>query len=265
VVLFVVLGNARLALSESDRMSRRDELFPEATLQWIRLHTPPEAALLSGRAPAVSLYTGRRCVFSPQRPVYDREELRYQLLREAIRYVLDQPVFLKHLPGDPVNMGGSIRRWLSWAASWPEAFRPVYRNAAEGTTLYELTEDGAFLKGFELCSAARRQLEQSRFDAGFRELDLALAVQPRLVKALDAYGAASVLSGCHLAAGEAKLRQALRIEPDDFWAWLNLARLYRKTGRRAQAHEAFERARDALARAPELSDMAPVVAREAAD
>ena len=266
--LFIVLGNARMVGRESNLAGRPARRFPGATLEWIRRHTPPDATLSAARAPTVFLYTGRRCVFGPSGPVHDREELRYQLLRGGVAYVLDQPVIMQGLPKNavhPDDANDSIRQRLSWTASWPEAFLPVYRNASEGTTIYELAQGESFLKAFDLYSAARRELDQSRFEAGFRGLDLALAAQPGFVKALDAYGAASVLSGRHLAAGESKLKQALRIDPDGFWTWLNLARLYRKEGRMASARDAFDHARAALAQSSYLAGMRPVVAQEAAE
>ena len=239
--------------------------FPGRTVAWLRRETPADAVLLSSRAAMLHLYARRLAVTDPGRPANDKEEFRYALLCERISYLVDPPLRALYRPRPSVQPGDLIRQRGDWAAAWPEAFRPVFRDSSEATTVYEVVADASFLRAYGLYLAARRDLESSRLQEGLRGLRAALAIRPDFVKALNAYGAACLLSGTRLGVGEAMLKRALESDPHYFWAWLNLSRLYRRTGRIALAQDALDHAAADLARFPSLVEMGPVLGRERAE
>jgi hypothetical protein len=115
---------------------------PALTLAWIAAHVPRGAKfkILAARAPTVTLYTDRYCLaFLPAR---NADMFRDQLLKNGISHVLLEPISILFVSADP--MSGPVRVWEEtpqWLSSRPRAYRPVFQNDAEATTIYEVIPD----------------------------------------------------------------------------------------------------------------------------
>lgn len=256
-------GHARILPKLAARSQEGAFRFPAKTLEWLRANTPSGAVLLTPRAAMMWLYTGRRAVPGPAAPVVDREELRHQLLAEGVSHIIVQPMVALYRPRRGAHPSDWRRELEGWVESWPEAFPLAFESAEEGSRVYNVRASPRFMKAFLAYVRARAALEAGRYEEGWKGLDAALAAEPRLVKALNAYGAACALSGRRLAAGEERLGRALAVEPRNFWAWLNLARVRRLAGRPSPAREALRRAEEALAGSPRRAQLEPVVSAEA--
>jgi len=127
--------------------------------------------------------------------------------------------------------------------SMPEAFRRDYTNSEEGTAVFYVLPDTRYLEAYKLYLSAIDDCAKGLYPVGFSKLTQALAYDPSLVSALNAYGAACLLSNTHLSQGAEKLRQALRIQPHFRLALINLARIYDCLGQHEKALEFYQRAR----------------------
>jgi hypothetical protein len=220
---------------------------PRETLAWVQTHLAPESFVFSPIAPVIFLYTGRSAASyaSPADP-RDREEFRYWLFKNHMTHVLYRPFMHLGYPPLPNNRQTLWEKSEKWAASRPAAFPLLYHNPAEHTDVYAVPNDSAFQEAYTLFQAAREDCEQGRFSECVSKLQLSLKRYPT-VGALNAYAATCLVTGRHLEQAEAKLQEALRIEPDHPLALLNLSRVYAATGRPAQARATFRKAAAAAA------------------
>jgi len=263
LVLLVVLSNIQNFRQIKDRSRLPSYLFPEVTLSWIRKNIPEKARLLSARISFLYLYTGRHGIALLQyEPTKDRESFRYQVLRQGITHVLSEPLEVLYRPRSAQQPLDQIRQYERWAASSPEAFPVVFRDTAEGETIFQVAPDPVFVKAYDHYLAARSDLDRSDLKSGLRELDAALALKPDFVKALNAYGAALLLGGHKLNTGEAKLKRALLHDPQCVPALLNLVRLYRTQNNRVQALGMLHRALGVIRETAEYQDLAPALIYE---
>jgi tetratricopeptide (TPR) repeat protein len=233
--------------------------LPQNTWNWIRHQLPKEARLMNPKAAEVYLYTQRHAVIGF---VYanDPEEFRYAVQSLGITHILARPQTTYDFDK---KSGRAWRLNQRWSARWPEAFRRVYANPDEGTTIYEVAYDSAYQQAYTLYREARENLENGRTDQGLQKLDHALAVYPHLVCALNAYGAAYLLSGRDLTVAENKLKQAIHWRPDNALALLNLARVYHAQGQMDLERNYLNRAKAAVLSSEENTSLLPVLDHEA--
>lgn len=228
----IVAGGLALWLASYAAANARalsdDEAAPAQTLAWIGRGTPASARVWGFYdSSMVELYTGRAGV-SLTVPD-DADAFLHALHESAVDYVFYGPERSVVEPG--LGLEGAESAWRAsrdWAAASPRAFQRVYANPGESTVVYRLLPDASFEKGYALYLSARREFEAGRWESGLRLLDQALAADPRLVCALNAYGATAVITGSHVPLGLRRLREALRLRPDDELARANLARLFHR-------------------------------------
>jgi 4-amino-4-deoxy-L-arabinose transferase-like glycosyltransferase len=234
-----------------------DGRCPMETWSWINRYVPARASFVNPKAAEVYLYTQRTAVGLLHAD--SSEEFRYAALKMGATHLLARPFAAQTSGRD------EYRAWLLnqyWAASWPQAFKPVYSNASEGTTIYEVLPDPDYVKAYELYESAREDLNRSSIESGLHKLDQALALDPTLTSALNAYGAAYLLSGKNLHHAESKLKKAVDLRPNNALALLNLARVYRQLGRRDLTRRYLQQAESAIQQSGEYLSLAPVVESE---
>ncbi|HAM36092.1 MAG TPA: hypothetical protein DEB40_11675 [Elusimicrobia bacterium] len=240
----------------------QDWLLPRQGLDWVARHTSADAVLLT-KVPMVFLYTGRQGI--PEVRADDSEEFRFHCLRQRVAYVFDMPFPIgSNVPGSPVlDQARTWQRSMAWAGSWPEAFEPGFTDSSEGTSIYKVTADQAFLRSYELYLAGRQNLARGDLKSGLARLDDSLRLRPRLVAALNAKGAALLLAG-RLDQSRAVLGQALAIRPDHALALANLARLKARQGLSSEARRLYARAMRSWQRTGEFRNLGPALESEAA-
>ena len=237
------------------------QALPRETFEWIQRHVP-ENGLILGKSPTIYLYTHRQGL--PAVLADDTEEYRYQCLRQGITHVISLPVKLLTIAGArTVDQDRLWRQNMGWSASWPEAFEPVYANASEGSAVFRVVDDRNFTSSYALYLAGREELTLGQLAPGLKALDQALRLRPGLVSALNAQGAALMLSG-RLVEAEKPLHRALAIRPDHALALANLARLRLRQGRPDEARLLYARAKSSWKRTGEFRKLGPVLDAEAA-
>lgn len=234
------------ALSQS--WGPRKESSPLASFQWIREHVPasPQTLILAANASALCLYTGHYTVALIPSP--DMEGFRYRLIKDGVTHIFFAPfhvLAVQTTPDrDPEKMW-QRSRW--WVRSWPKAFKKIYENPTESTSLYEVVPHPTYRKAYELYLEAMKDLRIGSGGPGLAKLEQTLQVYPHLATALTAYGTALFLAGRDLPLAERTLKEALRIRPTSPLPLLNLARLYRHEGRRDLAKLYYQKAQKAMA------------------
>lgn len=218
--------NATVFAFTANRTLHPEWRMPRLTWEWVNSHLPPQALFLNPKAAEINLYTGRFALGLLY--ASDQEDFRAGVLAGGVTHILMRPNVM--YPSGR-NADRAWRLDQEWTAAWPEAFKKVYDNPREGTAIYEVVPDTAFVRAFQWYQAARQDLARSAAREGLNKLEQALSVYPRLASALNAYGAACLLSGRDLKKAEAHLREAVRIRPRWPLVLINLARLYRETGR----------------------------------
>jgi 4-amino-4-deoxy-L-arabinose transferase-like glycosyltransferase len=232
--------------------------IPYATLSWIERETLPSDDFLAFRAPVVHLYAHRSALSFLG--VKNREEFRYRLLKMGITHVLYEP-----MRGLFVQMGrfkNPEQIWeqsRGWMGSWPDAFKPVYRNNQESTLVYLVRPDPKYRVAYEQTEGALRDFEVSAWNEGMKKLDQALRLYPNFPAALNIYGTAYLLSGGNLNQAREKFERALQLRPDYPIALLNLGRVYRQMGRLDAARAAFAHCREVLDRSSEDAYLLPAL------
>jgi len=130
--------------------------------------------------------------------------------------------------------------------------------------IFEVLQDPRFVQAYQLYQRGNEELVSISITAGLKTLDAALAIDPQFTAALNAYGGASVFSGQHLRLAESRLHQAIRLNPQYALAWLNLARLYARTGRRDLAKATFDQALKLSREVMEYDYLEPIIRTERA-
>lgn len=222
-------GNARMFLEPPRTSAARQA--PMSTFSWIETNTPPSARFWGFYdSPMIELYTGRAGVSLPVPP--DDEAFLYQLLDKRVDYLYYAPMRLAFAPVRGIErVRSDWNESRRWAASWDSAFKPVYANREESTAIYQVLRSDSFQKAYSLYLAALDDFKQARWAEGLARLEEALRWEPRLVSALNAYGATCLITGRNLGVAQRRLEEALRLRPDHVLARLNLLRVRRKMGR----------------------------------
>ncbi|MDE2291338.1 MAG: hypothetical protein KGL53_04585, partial [Elusimicrobia bacterium] len=244
---------AGLSLAEDAALVRRvptaERALPARTLAWVRDHAPADALFLTNKNKLLYLYTDRRAVTYAVPP--DPETLRSWLLSDGIGYVLFIPEELFH-PRDQLAWE-RLQGWVSAAPGW---YAPSFADGEEGSSIYRVEPDPRFLEAFRRYQEALRALAAGKAARGLAGLEAALRLEPSLADALNAYGAACLLSGKDLEKARTRLVRATKTRPGFVLAYLNLVRVDRLLGRTAEARAALagaERALGGLEGSPELA------------
>ncbi|MDD5628576.1 MAG: tetratricopeptide repeat protein [Elusimicrobia bacterium] len=209
---------------------------PTATWSRVKSLLPEDAPLLSNNGPTVCLYTGHQAYPLPV-GIKDADEFLYLLAQKDIRHIL---LFEPITDVSPAHQ----RAWLrvrQWLRSEPRRLAPVFVQPEEGSSLYRVATSGAFARAYELTLGARRDFGLGAWPAGFAKLDEALALEPGLPSAVNDYAVAASLTGRNLPQAARRLEELLRRQPGAPQTRLNLARVYLKQGRPAEARRALRR------------------------
>ena len=255
IAIFYAKGNA-------DFMQRISTPHPglaslEMTSRWIHEQVPAQALFLYVKPAELYLYTNHPSI--DYQFTNNREHFRYLALTKGVTYLLARPFWMSSAG---VNAARAWNLNQLWAASWPDAFKKVYQNPEEATTLYEVIPSTRFLNAFALYQQASQDFDSGSFSEGLEKLDQSLSVEPTLISSLNAYGAGCALSGKNLKTGEVKLKKALRLAPHHALILLNLSRLYRRMGQSTLARQRFQEAEAAARSSFEFQYLLPTLEAE---
>ncbi len=223
-------------IQQTLRPSRSQQATP-GMYQWVRTHTPTYAFFLAPRGAPFTLYTDRHSLSFL--PASDPDEFRAKLLSAGISHVLIQPTSYLHvqstLERDPVRVWQDIAAWI---ATDTKAFSPLYADSAEQVSIYAVKSDPKFQAAYDRYNAIVRQGSPGE---QMEEIEEAIRIAP-LPCLLNAFGVSALFSGKKQALAIERLMQAVQARPTYLIAWVNLARLYRQTGRIRKSRESYDNA-----------------------
>lgn len=222
---------------------------PWQSLAWVRDHLPNDGLIMSNIAPSIDLYTQRPTING----IYsdNLDWLTYRLMTEHLAFlVLRAGDFIT--PGvegaqDPNHLWDRIQHW---AIAYPQRFELLHQDAAEETSVYRIVSDPNYVRAYALFQQAVVRYRQDPADhdgQAMRLLNAALAIYPRLGSAYNFLGGIDLNRGDGHAAGLAFLK-AVDCLPDDPYAMMNLATIYRMAGRPDQAQAYAQRVLDLAAK-----------------
>jgi len=216
---------------------------PEETLTWISSHTPSDAVFL-GKSPLIYLRTGRKGLMILN--IKDPDQLRYQILRLGITHVFNQPADILVVRGSrQLNDRRAWQRTHFWMPHWPAAFRLVYENSKEHTTLYEVVRDPSFSRAFEHYRQARLKIASGAFDQAATEIRAALATDPTLASAWYVQGVISWIGKNNLSEARRSIEKALVLRPLFPEALFDLGKIHLEQGNREAARNYFAASEEA--------------------
>jgi len=191
-----------------------------------RIHAlPADALIVTNKKALLFLYTGRQGRGDVEAAHVD--EFAYRMTRGGATHFWIQPQRLS----DPAV----LQRWIRanrWMKDWPAAFAVEWTHPAEGT-LYKRRLPDAYADAYE------------RYVAG--KLDEALKRYPDFPAALNDQAALRIAEG-KLAAAEQLLTRALTLRPHYALAMVNLSRIARQRGKKADADHLLKQAQHIAAR-----------------
>jgi hypothetical protein len=237
---------------------------PEATYAWMKGHLPANAFVYTPAAPTVRLYSDHFTMYAL--PGNDVESFRYRLMKTGITHVLAQPLTLLSFSVYHTSAFDSNARWARtqrWLAAWPAAFPEAYRDAAEGTVVYQLANDPTYLDAFDSYRRSFDAMERQDRKEAIALLRQAVDRRPDVPAFQNAYGGL-LLAGGELAKADRAFRRAIAARPDYPVALLNLARVYRQRNQPKEALAWARSAQDAVARTGDNRSLLPVIQEEIA-
>lgn len=252
VTLFISHAFAQKTFLKRLRSSGPESNLPAATTQWIQQHAPEHALVLCAKPSELRLYTAH-LGYGPI-AARSREQFRYLLLARNVSYIWTHPFHSTSLD--------EAFYWMEnqrWASSWPDAFKEVFERPDEASAVYEVKRDERFVRAYELYEQARQDFEINAYAEGLKKLNRALALDPRLTSALNAYAVGSLQLNKNLSLAEAKLKEAIHLEPDHAVALYNLARVYKRLGRDGLAREYLLKAKAAAETTFEFQSALPMI------
>jgi tetratricopeptide (TPR) repeat protein len=229
--------------------------FPAQTLAWVRKNLPSDARILTNKAAAIFLYTGRYTASAPG--AMNAEEFRFVLLKGRVSNILLRPQTLGEL--ERMRFWKNLEKWIR---AWPEAFPISYDNSTEGATVYQVKSDMNFEKAYGLVQEAMKDLQHPAWEPAFDKLNKALRLYPALLYARNVYGTALLIHGRNLRWAEQMLQYVNQRRPDDPIVLLNLGRLYQRTDRLAMAEDYYEKAANAVRLTPERKSLMALITQE---
>ncbi len=230
-------------------------LAPLNTFAWVKQHTERAAVLLSPLAPGLYLYTNRPAI--SLLVTQDEEDLRHQLLANHVQYVLDRWTDTPFVSLDQRVRGLDInhqwKRIRRYMNLYPSEFKLVYEDSHEMTRIYAIALSPAFVQSYDQYLKALDDLRLHKVESGLARLRSSLQLYPRLAVAWNAYAVTLMgRTGGRAGIAESALQRAIAIRPLYPMAYLNLARLYKKTDRMVLSRQALQRGIDASRALDEL-------------
>jgi len=221
---------------------------PWRSLAWLRDHTPSDAVVMSNIAPTINLYTERPATNG----IYSNnfEWLSYRFMKEHMDFlVLRAGDFLT--PGvsgaqDPNQIWNRLRLW---AAHYPQRFQLLYTDPVEQTVIYRVVSDPQYVHAYDLFKMGVAYYRADRSDPNERALrtfQKCVATYPKLGSAYNFLGAIYMNRQDFMHAQRA-FATAIALLPDDPYAMLNMATLYRMGNQPDQAQAYVQRALDVSA------------------
>ena len=221
---------------------------PWRSVACLRKYTPPEALVMSNIAPTIDLYTDRPATNG----IYSNnfEWLLYRFMTEHMDFlVLRAGDFLT--PGvsgtqDPNKIWSRLRLW---AAHYPQRFQLLYSDPVEETVIYKIVSDPRYVRAYDQFKTAVAYYRADRTDSDGRALRAfqeCLAIYPKLGSAYNFLGAI-YMNRQDFVNAQRSFAAAIAILPDDPYAMLNIATLYRMANQPTQAQAYVQRALDVSA------------------
>jgi tetratricopeptide (TPR) repeat protein len=197
---------------------------PWHTFEWIRENTPGNARFLSMMAPSIALYTDRfsTSVITPARNV---EELRFNLLKRNLNYLVDRKVnALTPGVGKTENPNLTWKRLRLWIKAHPDEFERVFVDQKERVTIYAVKPNDRFIDAYEKYIAAVRAYQAGDMSTAFTLTNTSITLYPNLGAALNLLGVLYIAREDPENA-EHFLMRALEQRPHSIFIRFNLATL----------------------------------------
>lgn len=149
LLLLIYMYQGVYAVKETLERPQENKL-PFKTFSWIKLNTEADSKILSYLSPNVCLYADRHGF--ALLPAETLDEFRYLLYKVKATYVLCSfvPPILVHSAGvtDANKSWAQIKTWLGDEEP-PPGFKKVYENTEEGTALFRIEHDPAFIRAWQ--------------------------------------------------------------------------------------------------------------------
>jgi tetratricopeptide (TPR) repeat protein len=218
--------------------------IPSNTFQWIRLHTPLDAFVMSPQSASLTLYTDRYST-AYIGGVADPDHFRFLLLESGITHLCTRPYSFLHVRAipfrDPQFIWPRIESYLKEDMS---SYESIYRNDSERTEIYRVRSSAEFQRAYRLYRTTMRTFADTpigrRSVNTLDELEVVLRLYP-FPSALNAFGATALLMNRHLELAQKRLEEAVRRRPDFAVAWENLARACTRNGDTKGAQKAYKK------------------------
>ncbi len=214
---------------------------PWGAFDWIRQNTTPEDTIMSGIAPSVELYTGRRSF--PGMNSGNVEMFVYQLHHRDTDFILDREVpFLAQGIGATDDPNKAWMRFRIRFMAYPEIFQKVYEDVPGRTRIYKVTEDPSFANAYEKVKVGYAQYQANRLPEALKTAQSALSLYPRFASACSLIGAIYWRAN-QIPEAEQFFLKSVEYMPTSIHSMMNLATIYHQTGREMLAQTYLERAR----------------------
>lgn len=263
VILFLSLWYAASNLVAAPLLGGAKLALPVQTYRWIQEHVPSDSLLFTPAAATGGLYTQRKMVYAQQPE--DADALRFELLTHGITHLLYQSSHLITVSqGAPQSVDGN-RQWARtgrWLVGDSKHYAKLYENEKEGTVLFAINPDPAFVKAYhEFRQIVVRAASSPPADTA-KELRAILKEVPDFPSAWNALASTYLRSGNEVVAADQAAQQALRLRPHYPFALLNRARVQARKGQSEAARALYQQALDVIARTDETPFLVPLIQEE---
>ena len=206
---------------------------PKHSIAWLKQNTLPSTRLISNIAPTIDLYTKRPT--SSLLNAMSVDALEYLLATRKFEYIVLRAGTATD-PGaastDNINMVWD--RYRRWVQHYPNQFACVSYDQPEMTGIYRVVVDPSFVGAYQKYISAAHHGENKQYDQAFVEVNQCLAQDPRLGSATNLLGALYFMAN-DMKSAEAMFLKTNELLPDSPNAMVNLASIYNRQGKTAQA------------------------------
>ena len=206
---------------------------PKHSINWLKENTLPTTKILSNIAPTLDLYTKRPT--SSLLNATSVDGLEYLLATRQFEYI----VLRAGTATDPgaastVNINTVWDRYRSWVQHYPDRFPCVSYDSPEATGIYHVVVDPNFVRAYQKFILAAHHGENKQYEQAFMEVNQCLAQYPRLGSATNLLGALYFMAN-DMKSAEAMFLKTTELLPDSPNAVVNLASIYNREGKAAEA------------------------------
>ena len=208
---------------------------PWRSLEYLRTHSRPTARITSNISPAIELFSGRSSMGMLN--VSNAEEFYFLALHRRLEYMVIRSgrLITPAVAGSP-DPNVTVAQYRRWVRHYPDRFPLVFANAEEGTEIYRIVVQAAYVDAYARYIAAIDDLRGGRSELAMSKARECLALFPELASAHNLM-AALLFNRSQDREAEKHLLTAAEIAPDSTKIALNLATLYRRRGEQRRCFE----------------------------